>query len=70
MAFAEGGLARIVWLPKALKEQISERLNESAKELYGIDNFSDMIADGAVGRDDIVTATMDGENIKLTVQQL
>ena len=49
---AEGGLARIVWLPKALKEQIAERLDESAKELYGIDNFSSMIADETVCTED------------------
>ena len=49
---AEGGLARIVWLPKALKEQIADRLNESAKELYGIENFTDMIADETVCTED------------------
>ncbi len=49
---AEGGLARIVWLPKALKEQIAERLDESAKELYGIDNFSSMIADETICTED------------------
>ena len=49
---AEGGLARIVWLPKALKEQIADRLNESAKELYGIDNFTDMIADETICTED------------------
>ena len=49
---AEGGLARIVWLPKALKEQIAERLDESAKDLYGIDNFSSMIADETVCTED------------------
>ena len=48
---AEGGPARIVWLPKALKEQIKDKLNETAKELYGIDNFSDMIADETVCTD-------------------
>ncbi|MDR0862305.1 MAG: CO dehydrogenase/CO-methylating acetyl-CoA synthase complex subunit beta [Oscillospiraceae bacterium] len=42
---AEGGVARIVWMPKALKETVRERLNESAKELYGIDDFCDRIAD-------------------------
>ncbi len=49
---AEGGLGRIVWLPKALKEQIRDRLNESAKELYGVDNFADMIADETVVTED------------------
>ncbi len=48
---AEGGPGRIVWLPKALKEQIADRLNETAKELYGIDNFTDMIADETITED-------------------
>jgi len=48
---AEGGPARIVWLPKALKDQVAERLNETAKELYGIDNFTDMIADETITED-------------------
>ena len=30
---AEGGVARIVWMPKELKEQVAEKLNETAKEL-------------------------------------
>ncbi len=42
---AEGGVQRIVWMPKALKDSVAERLNATAKELYGIDNFVDMIAD-------------------------
>ncbi len=50
---AEGGLARIVWLPKALKDQLADRINESAKELYGIDDFASMIADETVVTDDL-----------------
>ena len=42
---AEGGIERIVWVPKELKETVAERLNKTAKELYGIDNFTDMIGD-------------------------
>jgi len=45
---AEGGIQRIVWMPKALKEEVAERLNASAKELYGIENFADMVADETV----------------------
>ena len=48
---AEGGIERIVWMPKELKEFIAERLNKSAKELYGIDNFTDMIADETITTD-------------------
>ncbi|MEG2677155.1 MAG: acetyl-CoA decarbonylase/synthase complex subunit alpha/beta, partial [Oscillospiraceae bacterium] len=42
---AEGGIERIVWMPSALKEQVSAKLNQTAKELYGIDSFCDMIGD-------------------------
>jgi acetyl-CoA synthase len=48
---AEGGVARIVWMPKDLKDQVAERLNETAKELYGIENFTDMIADETIAED-------------------
>ena len=48
---AEGGIERIVWMPKDLKDQVSERVNETAKELYGIDNFCDMIADETITTD-------------------
>jgi acetyl-CoA synthase len=42
---AEGGIARIVWMPAALKELVGKKLNRSANELYGIENFTSMIAD-------------------------
>jgi acetyl-CoA synthase len=42
---AEGGVARIVWMPKMLKDAVGERLNKTAKELYGIDDFVNRIAD-------------------------
>ena len=45
---AEGGIARIVWMPKELKDDVAERLNKTAKELYGIENFTAMIADETV----------------------
>ena len=48
---AEGGLSRIVWMPKALKDQVSEKVNQSAKELYNIDNFCDMIGDETIAED-------------------
>ena len=52
---AEGGIERIVWMPKELKDDVAERLNKTAKELYGIDNFTDMVADE--------TITTDGEEL-------
>ena len=48
---AEGGIARIVWMPKELKDDIAERLNATAKELLGIENFIDMVADETVTTD-------------------
>ena len=49
---AEGGLGRIVWMPKELKDQVRERLDASALELYGVENFTDMIADETICTDD------------------
>ena len=49
---AEGGLGRIVWLPKELKEQMREKLDAAAKELYDIDGFTDMIADETICTED------------------
>ena len=47
-AAAEGGIERIVWMPKELKDDVSARLNKAAKEMYGIDNFADMICDETI----------------------
>ncbi len=49
---AEGGPARIVWMPKELKDQVRDRLNATALELYGIENFTDMIADETICQED------------------
>ena len=49
---AEGGLGRIVWLPKLLKDQMREKLDAAALELYGVENFTDMIADEDVCTED------------------
>ena len=48
---AEGGIERIVWMPKELKEFVAERLNKTANELYGIENFTDMIGDETIATD-------------------
>ena len=45
---AEGGIARIVWMPKELKDDVADRLNATAKELLGIDNFTDLVADETI----------------------
>ena len=48
---AEGGIERIVWMPKELKDDVADRLNKTARELYGIENFVDYIADETVTAD-------------------
>ena len=44
----DGGLLRMVWMPKALKEEIRERL-EKAGERMGVPDLVDRIADETVG---------------------
>jgi len=44
----DGGLLRMVWMPKSLKEEIADRLKARAEEL-GVSNLLDMIADETVG---------------------
>ncbi len=46
--YAEGGIERIVWMPKELKDDVADRLNATALELYGIENFADMVADETI----------------------
>jgi acetyl-CoA synthase len=48
---AEGGVARIVWMPKELKDDVAAKLDKTAKELYDIDGFSGMICDESVATD-------------------
>ncbi|HIY07947.1 MAG TPA: CO dehydrogenase/CO-methylating acetyl-CoA synthase complex subunit beta, partial [Firmicutes bacterium] len=48
---AEGGIERIVWMPKELKDDVAPRLNKTAKEMLGIDNFTDMICDETIATD-------------------
>ncbi len=49
---AEGGPGRIVWMPKMLKDQMRERLDATALELYGVENFTDMVADETICTED------------------
>ena len=48
---AEGGIERIVWMPKELKDDIADRLNKTAKEMFGTENFTDMICDETIATD-------------------
>jgi len=44
----DGGLLRMVWMPKSLKEEIGDRIKARAEEL-GVPDLLDMIADETVG---------------------
>jgi acetyl-CoA synthase len=44
----DGGILRMIWMPKMLKEEIKPRLDKIAAE-YGVPNLYDMIADETVG---------------------
>lgn len=44
----DGGLLRMVWMPKSLKEEIKERILKRGEEL-GYPNLYDMIADETIG---------------------
>ncbi|MDO8722303.1 MAG: CO dehydrogenase/CO-methylating acetyl-CoA synthase complex subunit beta, partial [Syntrophales bacterium] len=44
----DGGLSRLVWMPKALKDESRDRLLKRGEEI-GIPNFIDMIADETIG---------------------
>jgi acetyl-CoA synthase len=45
---ADGGIKRLVWMPKILKEEIADRLKTQAEEI-GIPDLLDMIADETIG---------------------
>jgi len=60
---AEGGVKRIVWMPKELKDDVAERLNKTAKLLFGIENFADMICDETIAvESDAVLAFLQSKN--------
>jgi acetyl-CoA synthase len=44
----DGGIKRLVWMPKRLKEELAENLKKRSEEI-GVPNFVDMIADETVG---------------------
>ena len=46
---AEGGIKRLVWMPKELKEQLCETRSMSAARQLGVENLVDRIADETVG---------------------
>lgn len=44
----DGGLLRMVWMPKMLKDEMYDKINARGKEM-GVENFADMIADETIG---------------------
>jgi acetyl-CoA synthase len=59
---ADGGLERLVWMPKHLKEEIRERFNERAKELE-VPDLLDKIADETIANtEEEVLAFISGKN--------
>ena len=44
----DGGIKRMVWMPKSLKEELAERLKKRSEEI-GIPGLPEMIADETIG---------------------
>jgi acetyl-CoA synthase len=67
----DGGLLRMVWMPKALKEEIRERLLQRGKEL-GVADLIDRIADETVGvtEDDIMAFLREKDHPALKMDPL
>ena len=67
----DGGLPRLVWMPKILKEELRERLEKRAAEL-GIANFVDMIADETIGvtEDEILPFLTEKNHPALTMESI
>jgi acetyl-CoA synthase len=60
---AEGGIERIVWMPKELKDDVAKRLDKTAKECCGLDDFSEMICDDTIATDpEAVMEYLTGKN--------
>jgi len=67
----EGGLLRIVWLPKSLKEEIKPRIDKRAETL-GVPDFYDKIADETVGvtEDEILPFLKEKEHPALEMESI
>jgi acetyl-CoA synthase len=68
---AEGGLLRMVWMPKILKEEIGERFKARAEEL-GVPDLLDRIADETIGttEDEILPFLQEKEHPALTMDPI
>jgi len=68
---AEGGVKRLVWMPKNLKEQLREKLTERGEEI-GIPDLVDRIADETVGttEEEILEFLQEKEHPALTMDSI
>jgi len=68
---AEGGILRLVWLPKLLKEALKEKI-DARGEALGVSNLSDRIADETVGdtEDAILPFLQEKEHPALTMDPI
>jgi len=67
----DGGLLRMVWMPKALKEELKDRIVARGKAL-GVDDLFDKIADETVGitEEDILPFLQEKGHPALTMESL
>jgi len=67
----DGGIARLVWMPKSLKEEIRERFNKRAAEI-GIPDLLDRIADETIGttEEEILPFLEEKQHPALTMEPL
>jgi acetyl-CoA synthase len=68
---ADGGLARLVWIPKILKEELHERLKLRGEEI-GVPDFIDRIADETIGvtEDEILPFLQEKQHPALTMKSV
>jgi acetyl-CoA synthase len=67
----DGGLLRMVWMPKSLKEEIGERFTARAEEL-GVPDLFDRVADETVGitEEEILPFLQEKEHPALTMDPI
>jgi acetyl-CoA synthase len=68
---AEGGIKRLVWMPKHLKEELRDKINEQGK-LLGVENLADRIADETVGltQDEILSFLKEKKHPALEMESM
>ncbi|MCL1885972.1 MAG: acetyl-CoA decarbonylase/synthase complex subunit alpha/beta [Dehalococcoidia bacterium] len=68
---AEGGIKRVVWMPKMLKDEIRDRFNARAKEI-GMPDLLERIADESIGitEEEVLPFLTQKEHPALTMEPL